>query len=81
MITHPKNLGIPQPIHQINQGVNGHTRAPPRVPHTRASLEPRTSGFLTLHYINGYATWQGTQVTKLCLPLALPDLDTAPDKL
>ena len=50
------NLGFPQPIYQINQGVNGHTtRAPPGVPHTRASLEPGTSGFATRR-INHYAT-------------------------
>ena len=40
------SLKFPQPIYSINQGVNGHTtRAPPGVPHTRASLEPETSGF------------------------------------
>ena len=51
-----KNLGFPSQFIQINQGVNGHTtRAAPGVPHTRASLEPGTSGFSTLH-INHYGT-------------------------
>ena len=53
------HLGFPQPIYQINQGVNGHTTmAPPGVPHTRASLEPETSGFSTLR-INHCATRGG----------------------
>ena len=48
---YPTKLGVSPANLLINQGVNlnGHTtRAPPGVPHTRASLEPGTSGFLTL---------------------------------
>ena len=61
---------------QINQGITNHTkmvpRPPPGVPHARASLEPGTSGFLTLR-IDHYATrgadlsyllggWEGVEV-------------------
>ena len=50
-----KNWGFPSLFIQINQGINGHTtRAPPGVPHTRASLEPKNSGFSTLR-IHHYA--------------------------
>ena len=42
-----KTWGSESPSQYIS--VNGHTtRAPPGVPHTRASLEPGTSGFSTL---------------------------------
>ena len=57
-----KTWGFPSQFIQINQGVNGHTtRAPPGVPHTRASLEPGTSGFSTLR-INHYATRGGAEL-------------------
>ena len=53
-------LGFPQPIYEINQGGDDRTsRAPPGVPDPRASLEPGTSGFLTLR-INHYATRRGS---------------------
>ena len=51
--------GIPQPIY-LSQPRCHTTRAPPGVPHTRASLEPRTFGFSTLRLgndgIGNYAT-------------------------
>ena len=51
-----KTRGFPGRFIQINQGANGRTaRAPPGVPHTRAGLEPGTSGFSTRR-INHYAT-------------------------
>ena len=55
-----KKLGVSPANLLINQGVNGHTtRAPPRVPQTRAGLEPETSGFSTLrinHMFQGTGT-------------------------
>ena len=55
-----EKLDVSQPICRINQGIHGqNTTAPPQVPHTRASLEPRswarTSVLSTLR-INYYAT-------------------------
>ena len=49
----PPHLPSPPPAPRAVR--NGHTRAPPGVPHTRTSLKPGTSGSSTL-CINHYAT-------------------------
>ena len=58
-VTCKKNWRFPSQFIKSTPGVNGHTtRAPPGVSHTRANLEPGTSGFSTLR-INHYATRGG----------------------